>query len=136
MLADLVASLFSYAVLLSGLSGDVPPFLSFQPKEFFVTHACGGSPNCNAVGWYPATGGDTIYLLNTLNIENPIVDSIIVHESVHYLQFQHGKFADRSCANSLALEYQAYGVQKEYLLREGDVANGVGMSVISMHCEE
>jgi hypothetical protein len=74
--------------------------------------------------------------LNTLNIENPIVNSIIVHESVHYLQFQHGKYADRSYANSLALEYQAYGVQKEYLLREGVVANGVGLSVISMHCTE
>ena len=136
MLTDLIASLFSYAVLLSGLSGDVPPFLEFQPKEFFVTHACGGSENCKAVGWYPSSGGDTIYLLDTLNLENPIVDSIIVHESVHYLQYQHGKYADKSCDNCLALEYQAYGVQKEYLLHEGVVANGVGLSVISMHCEE
>jgi hypothetical protein len=121
--------------MLSNLHYDAPPTLILQPKQFFVEHVCYGSINCKVAGWYPETGGDNIYVLDTLDLNNEVADSIVLHEIVHYLQFHSGMFQDTSCENSLKLERQAYGVQKEYLLREGVVSNGVGLTVISMHCE-
>ena len=77
-----------------------------------------------------------IYVSERLDFNNEVSDSIIVHEMVHYLQYQNQQFTDTSCSHSLDLELQAYGVQKEYLLREGVIATGVGVSVASMHCTD
>ena len=131
----LIAILFSYAVILSNLHSESVPNVVLMPKQFFVDHVCYGNKNCKVAGWFPETGGENIYVLDSLNLTNEVADSIILHEMVHYLQFQNGMFNDKSCENSLALERQAYGIQKEYLLREGVVANGVGLTVVSMHCE-
>ena len=133
-MGDLFATLFSYATLLSGLHSPVAPDVKFVPKEFFYHVACNDQP-CPVMGWYPGTG-NVVYVKDTLDLDNKINDSIIVHEMVHYLQAQNNMYAVRSCVNSIALERQAYGVQKQYLLQEGVIGNGVGLSVIAMHCEE
>jgi hypothetical protein len=132
-MTDFLLALYSYALILSGLPAVPPPELQLEPPGFFVIHACGGHP-CPVVGWYPETGGNVIYVSERLDFNNKVSDSIIVHEMVHYLQYHNQQFTDTSCSHSLDLERQAYGVQKEYLLREGVIATGVGVSVASMHC--
>jgi hypothetical protein len=130
---ELYSILFSWAVTLSGYPNAEPPKVEFKPKEFFVKEACGGSPNCKVVGWF--RGGDTVYIWDKLDVEgNQIAASIVVHEDVHYLQEKNGK-PHRTCQHIIELEREAYGVQKEYLLQNGVLANGVGLTTVSMHCE-
>jgi hypothetical protein len=134
-MTEFLLALYSYALILSGLPPAPPPELSLQPPAFFWAHACGGQ-HCPVIGWYPESGGNVIYVSDRLNFDNKVADSIIVHEMVHYLQYQNHQFTDTSCAHSLTLERQAYGVQKDYLLREGVIATGVGISIMSMHCTD
>lgn len=129
------AILFSWAVTLSGYHGTTePPNIEYKPKEFFVKEACDGNPNCKVVGWF--RGGDTVYIWERLNIDgSQVAASIIVHEDVHYLQEKAGK-PHRTCEDIIVLEREAYGVQKEYLLQNGVVANYVGLTTVSLHCEK
>ncbi len=131
---EVYAILFSWAVTLSGYPTADPPNVEFKPRQFFIDEACGGSKNCKVVGWFK--GGNTVYILESLNVtENQVAASIIVHEDVHYLQDLNGK-PHRTCEEIIMLEREAYGIQKEYLLRNGVIANGVGLTTISMHCDE
>jgi hypothetical protein len=134
-MTDFLLALYSYALILSGLPPAPPPELILEPPEFFWVHACGGQ-RCPVIGWYPESGGNVIYVSDRLNFENKVSASIIVHEMVHYLQYHNQQFTDTSCSHSLDLERQAYGVQKEYLLQEGVIATGVGISIMSMHCAD
>lgn len=132
------AVLFSWAVTLSGYPNAPAPIVELKPHQFFVDKACGGNKNCRVTGWYPKSGGNIVYVDENLDIENSqIAASIIVHEDVHYLQILNKK-PTTTCKDSVALEYEAYGVQKEYLLRNGVLANGigptVGPAVVSMNC--
>lgn len=130
---EIYAVLFSWAVTLSGYPRTEPPTIEYKPKSFFVKEACGGNENCKVVGWFK--GGKTLYIWEKLDIEgNQIAASIVVHENVHYLQEVNGK-PNRTCKEIIELEREAYGVQKEYLLRNGVLANGVGLTTVSMHCE-
>ncbi len=131
---EVYSILFSWAVTLSGYPNTEPPKIEYKPKEFFVKEACDGNRGCKVVGWF--RGGDTIFIWDKLDIDgNQIAASIIVHEDVHYLQEKNGK-PHRTCAEIIELEREAYGVQKEYLLQNGVLANGVGLTTVSMHCEE
>jgi len=131
---ELYSILFSWAVTLSGYPNTEPPKVEYKPKQFFIDEACGGQKNCKVVGWF--RGGDTVYVWEGLDIEgNQVAASIIVHEDVHYLQEKNGK-PHTTCAEIIELEREAYGVQKEYLYRNGVLANGVGLTTISMHCEK
>jgi hypothetical protein len=99
-----------------------------------VKEACNGNENCKVVGWY--RGGTVLYIWDKLDIEgNQIAASIVVHENVHYLQWMAHR-PQRTCQEIIELEREAYGVQKEYLLRNGVLANGVGVTVASLHCEK
>lgn len=132
-MSEVYEILFSWAVVLSGYPRVEPPIIEFKPKSFFVEEACRGGKNCNVVGWF--RGGNIIYIWDQLDIDgNQIAASIIVHEGVHYLQELNGK-PHKNCKDVIDLEREAYGVQKEYLLRNGVLANGVGLTVASMHCE-
>ncbi|HEY6436209.1 MAG TPA: hypothetical protein VIY47_06440 [Ignavibacteriaceae bacterium] len=126
--------LFSWAVTLSGYPRIEPPIVEFKPKSFFVKEACKGNENCKVVGWF--SGDNVVYVWEKLDIDgSQIAASIVVHEYVHYLQDLNGKYT-KTCENIVELEREAYGVQKEYLLRNGVFANGVGISVTPMHCKK
>jgi hypothetical protein len=132
---ELYLVLFSWAVTLSGYHTDSMPVVELKSKSFFVKNACMNNENCKVVGWYPATGGNTVYVKDTLDIlNNQIAASIVVHEFVHFLQFKN-KVIDKTCKQAISLEYEAYGVQKEYLLQNGVLANDVGLTVVSMNCD-
>lgn len=88
----------------------------------------------NVLGWFPP--GDTIYLDQGLDPENNLLAaSIVVHEMVHILQFQAARTAaDFSCARSIELERQTYGVQREFITRYG-VRRPVGASMHQVGCD-
>ena len=133
---ELYAILFSWAVTLSGYPNAPAPLVELKPHQFFVDKACSGNKNCRVSGWYPKSGGNIIYINENLDVENnQIAASIIVHENVHYLQILNGK-PSLTCKDAMALEYEAYGVQKEYLLQNGVLANGVGLTIVSMNCRD
>jgi hypothetical protein len=131
---EVYAILFSWAVTLSGYPNTTPPIVEYRPKQFFIDEACGGNKNCKVVGWFK--GGNTIYVWDKLDInESQVAASIIVHEQVHYLQEKNGR-PHKVCSDIIDLEREAYGVQKEYLLQNGVLANYVGITVTSLHCEK
>jgi hypothetical protein len=132
--AALFEVLFSWALTLSGYPAAEMPRVEFMPRAFFVQNACGGSPNCKVVGWY--RGGGVVYVWDRLDVDgDQVAASIVVHEFTHYLQGQAGR-SHTTCSDVIDLEREAYGVQKEYLLRNGVLANGVGLTTVSMHCEK
>lgn len=131
---ELYSVLFSWAVTLSGYPTTEMPEVEKVSTEFFIENACSGYKNCKVKGWYPRTHGNTVYVHENLDIEgNQVAASILVHEFTHYLQIKHGR-PDVTCKQIINLEYEAYGVQKEYLLRNGVLANDVGLTIVSMHC--
>jgi hypothetical protein len=132
--SELNATLLSWAVTLSGLPAPPrPPRVLPMPHEFFVRHACSGR-ECKVLGWFPP--GDTIYLDERLDPERQLLAaSIVVHEMVHYLQYMAADgAADFSCARSMTLERQAYGVQREFITRYG-VYHPVGASMHQVGCD-
>jgi hypothetical protein len=131
---ELRAALLSWAVVLSGLPTPArAPRVQRMPHEFFVRNAC-GSHECKVLGWFPP--GETIYLDQRLDPENNLLAaSIVVHEMVHFLQFQAARTAaDFSCVQSIELERQAYGVQREFITRYG-VYRPVGASMHHVGCD-
>jgi hypothetical protein len=131
---ELQATLLSWAVTLSGLPApDTPPQLRRMPHDYFVQRACSGR-ECKVLGWFPP--GDTVYVDDRLDPQNNLLAaSIVVHEMVHYLQFRAAaRGLEFSCAQSIALERQAYGAQREFITRYG-VYRPVGASMHQVGCD-
>lgn len=132
---ELYAILMSWAVTLSGLPAPQRmPEIVRVPHAELVKAACNGR-ECKVMGWFPP--GQTIYLDERLDpAENLLASSVVVHEMVHYLQHRaEARELALDCPSTIALERQAYGVQREYLLRYG-VYQPVGVSMHSVGCEE
>lgn len=129
---DLYAILLSWAVTLSGYSmPDTPAEIVRVPHDTLVRRACGGR-ECKVMGWFPP--GQRIYIDERLGPEeNLLAASIVVHEMVHYLQYQSGGFDAYSCSKSIGLEREAYAVQREFLLRYG-VYQPVGVNSHRVGC--
>ncbi len=106
---ELVEILFAWAVLFSPYDHVPEPQVEVVPHEFFVENVCGGK-ECKAVGWYNDTG--IIYV--DFRLKSPLLDKILVHEMVHYLQHMSGKFNSDSCEDSLIKEREAYRIQSKY----------------------
>ena len=130
---ELIAILMSWAVTLSGYSppAAMPQILAVSPT-YLQTAACNGGP-CKVMGWFPP--GNTIYLDQRLDpYDNLLASSVVVHEMVHYLQYLKAGGLPPACEDVIALEREAYGVQREYLLRYG-VYQPVGASMHHVGCE-
>ena len=140
---EIFVALLSWAITLSGYPApERPPTVIKQPHSFFVEKACHGR-ECKVLGWY--AGGTEIYIDDRLDPEkNLLASSIVVHEMVHYLQsVARGDDAPRNgvafgatpaCEQFLRWEYEAYGAQREYILRYGTYLP-VGLSMAHAHCE-
>jgi hypothetical protein len=143
MTTDLYVTLLSWAVTLSGFPAPAePPEVVTVPHAFFVEHAC-NQRECKVLGWY--AGGRNIYVDETLDPETSLfASSIVVHEMVHYLQgVERGDDELKagvafnvapSCQQLVHWEFQAYAVQREYILRYGTYLP-VGISMLDVHCE-
>ena len=141
MNADLIAVLFSWAVTLSGMHADLPPLVEARPHAFFVAQACAGH-ECKVYGWYAHER--TVYFDDRLDPNDTLASSIIIHEMVHYLQHEKQRLDPAlqgvaysedviDCNAAIALEMEAYGVQREFLQRYG-VYRPVGQSMLQVGC--
>ncbi len=129
---ELYAVLLSWAVTLAGYPApDVPAEVVMVKHEVLVREACGGR-ECKVLGWFPP--GSRVYLDERLRpAEDLFSSSIVVHEMVHYLQYQSGRFDRFSCARSIELEREAYAIQREFLVRYG-VYQPVGINAHRVEC--
>ena len=142
-MSNLTTVLLSWAVSLSGYAPPAEePVIVKVPHAFFVENACDGR-ECKVYGWY--SGGRNLYLDDRLDPEtNLLAASIVVHEMVHYLQgvdrndgVPAGGAAYQelsTCDDAIALEREAYGVQREYLHSYGSI-QPVGLSMARVGCE-
>lgn len=145
---ELYAALLSWAVTLSGFPAppNIPDIVAV-PHAFFVANACGGN-ECRVYGWY--AGGNNLYIDDRMDPQGNIVHaSVVVHEMVHYLQgiARYGvvplanatngvAYSDKPlCSATIDMEHEAYGVQREFLLRYG-VYHPVGLSMARVSCDE
>jgi hypothetical protein len=143
-MSDLYATLLSWAVTLSGYPAPPEaPVVVAKPHAFFVENAC-ERRECKVLGWY--AGGRNLYIDETLDPEdNLFASSIVVHEMVHYLQavargdasLAGGAAFDSvpSCQQLVHWEFEAYAVQREYILRYGTYLP-VGGAMRDAHCED
>ncbi len=142
---ELFAVLLSWTVTLSGYPAPAqPPEIVRVPHAFFVDKACGGQ-ECKVYGWY--AGGSKVYLDQALDPDGDIVAaSVLVHEMVHYLQGTARRDAIPAtgaayddnpplCEDAINMEREAYGVQREFLLRYG-VYRPLGISMARVRCED
>lgn len=139
--AELSATLFDWAIELSGYSRpSTAPSVEFVSQAFFDANACGGR-HCHVWGWYPNTGKAIVYvherardlLLDGSDPRSLLAASIVVHEFTHFLQAAKRGFASYDCAAALELEREAYSVQNAYIAAEGSYLR-VGMSMHNAGC--
>lgn len=131
---ELYAALMSWAITLSGYSAPVTmPQVVTVPHATLVQKACGGR-ECKVLGWFPP--GDTIFLDDRLKPEKDLyASSILVHEMVHYLQYQSTKYGKPySCPALVSMEREAYAAQREFFIRYG-VYQPVGASMHQVGCD-
>ncbi len=130
---EIISIMMSWAVTLSGYPAAAKmPIVKMVPHSFLVENACRGN-ECRVQGWFPS--GDTIYLDDKLDPVKGLYDSsVMLHEMVHYLQQESKKSGiHSSCDSNVAAEREAYGAQREYLLRYG-VYMPVGSSMHNVSC--
>jgi hypothetical protein len=134
-LEELYAVLLSWAVTLSGHPMPAKaPDVVMVPHAHLVQAACGGR-ECKVMGWFPP--GERIYLDERLKPRDDLLaTSVVVHEMVHYLQYvRRGRPTEPySCPEAMAMEREAYQVQREFLHRYG-VYQPVGVSMHHAGCQ-
>ena len=115
--------------------------MRFVSQEFFNENAC-GHKQCHVWGWYPNTGGHTVYVHEAIrrliadasDDKGLLATSIIVHEFTHYLQAVHRQFAPYRCEQALLLEREAYAVQSAYIVAYGRYLP-IGVSMHTASCD-
>jgi hypothetical protein len=130
---ELLAILMSWSVTLSGYSRPrAAPEIVMAPHSYLIAEACGGR-ECQVLGWYPP--GQKIFLDDRLDPATSLyASSVVVHEMVHFLQQQSGRFEESvDCAFAVEREREAYAVQREFLLRSGSY-QPVGASLHAVRC--
>jgi hypothetical protein len=130
---ELYAVLMSWAVSLSGLSPPgAMPNVERVSHEYLVKSACNGS-ECKVLGWFPP--GQIIYVDDRMNVQDDLLaSSIVVHEMVHFLQFEaRDELPPPDCETILAMERQAYLVQRQFLQMYGSFRT-VGAAMHGANC--
>ncbi|MBU3694187.1 MAG: hypothetical protein FGM40_05075 [Rhodocyclaceae bacterium] len=119
-LAELVSVLMSWAVQLSGYPAPAHlPEVELVKHQWLIEQACGGQA-CKIQGWLPP--GDRIYLDEGLDpVASTMDSSVLLHELVHYLQRESGRFGD-DCSAAIDKEREAYATQRSFLAAYGQHA--------------
>jgi hypothetical protein len=122
-MSALYAALLGWAVALSGYNA--PPDATELEivkvsHAYLIEHACGGR-ECKVLGFYPVGRGTRLYIDERLDVDgDTFAASIVVHEMVHYLQGQSGKFQTaQNCEEAIAQEKEAYLAQQQFLTAYG-----------------
>ncbi|MBL4621586.1 MAG: hypothetical protein JKY89_04230 [Immundisolibacteraceae bacterium] len=116
MMQELLVSLLfwisSHSMLM--YDGNSVPKLAFITEQHLNSMAFGNNhPSAIRAGEYQVSGlynpkMQTIFLLQSTNIDTASGKALLVHELVHYLQYQNGQNPNGSIAE---LEPLAYGVE-------------------------
>lgn len=131
---ELYGALMSWAIMLTGYAPPAQiPQVIMVPQSHLRHVACEGRA-CKVIGWFPP--GTRIFLDDRLDPQNNLfASSVLVHEMVHYLQQQSGRYGARySCEDAVTMEREAYAAQREFLVRYG-VYQPVGASMHHVGCE-
>ncbi len=122
--AELLARLLAAAIRYSALPpidiAELPPIEQLSAQAL-AEKVCPDEPDrCTTMAALFDTERYRIYLRDSLNPDDPMDNSFIVHELVHVLQYRkHGAQYFDDCPNRIASERQAYYVQNNYLGQEG-----------------
>lgn len=107
-------------------SSNVPDVL-FVPQDKLVEILYQGNvpqgldvDSVSVAGLYNYKDGN-IYLLDDIDVSTIEGKAVLLHELVHYLQYQHG--VDKSVACMRKLERSAYDAQAKYLQEHGKSPN-------------
>ncbi|MDB6088803.1 MAG: hypothetical protein JWN85_1587 [Gammaproteobacteria bacterium] len=99
----------------SQLSGypmpDAPPRVQLEPESWFSHRVCKDHIPCPVFGLYE--DHDVVFLREDLT--DAARDHIAVHEFVHYLQHQSGRFDLVSCLDTDEREQEAFRVQSRFI---------------------
>jgi hypothetical protein len=130
---EILATMMSWAILLTGYPAPAAlPEMAMVPHSYLDKAACYGH-KCKVLGWFPP--GRTIYLDARLDPQASLyASSVLLHELVHYLQQESGKYGKPSCEAAMEMEREAYAVQREYFVRYG-VYQPLGFSMHAVGCE-
>jgi hypothetical protein len=117
----LVAVLCAWIHATAGYTVPDPlPRIAFVQAHLIADIMCDGHPRCPVLGMY--LRGDTIFLDDRLDVHgNDYHTSILLHELVHYVQHQSGRFAESDCESWVKQEQEAFRIQIAWL-RERTIA--------------
>ena len=93
---------------------DIAPVVEYVSQERLNALVC--KKACPQLG--AAQVGGHVYILDTLDMDDPFSRAILMHEFVHVLQ-ENSKGLAKDCADWLAREEEAYGLQSYVLDKIG-----------------
>ncbi len=104
--------IMTWAARLSGYPyPDALPQIQFEPESWFSHRVCRDRTPCPVYGLYEDQG--TVYLRSDLT--DSAKDHIALHEFVHYLQHQSGRFDLTSCIDTDKREQEAFRAQDRFI---------------------
>ena len=93
---------------------DTPPHVEFVQPRLIADIMCDGQPKCPVLAMY--LHGDTIFLDDRLEVYgNDYHTSVLLHELVHYVQQQSGRFKEGDCDSWVKEEQEAFRIQGTWL---------------------
>ena len=133
--SSLVAELFTTIHMLSAYP--VPehnPPVTFLPLVTMQEMICKGRP-CAVRAFYKPDEG--VFVDEKIDVKDDIYSrSVLLHELVHYLQHEEGKFEDLDtpCHRWQAKEIEAYEIQHKYLKRLRVTRSFIGLDTVPITC--
>lgn len=113
-----VLYVMTWAAKLSGYPfPDTLPQVQFESESWFSHRVCKDHMPCPVFGLYE--DGEIVYLREDLT--DSAKDHVAVHEFVHYLQRESGRFDLNSCLDTDKREQEAFRVQTRFV---SEVQNG------------
>lgn len=111
-----VKILMAYAVVMAGWGPAIDhTTIKFMSAEQIDELACEHT-ECEIYGFVSADEPNVIVIRKDLDLSDPFVQSIVVHEMVHVLQYDYlDKSLFKSCVGDYLMEQQAYKISNKYL---------------------
>ena len=125
--SSLIAFLLAAAVSITGLppvpQGELPPFVPLARQDLERQICPDAGNGCRGIAAYFDALHYRILYLDSLDLDEPLDHSYLLHEIVHVLQHrQVGSAMNADCWAMLQSEGQAYRAQNIYLRASGQTA--------------